>query len=89
MIEAKTVLELFEGHPERWTRHAYAMTETGNITNPKSPNAISWCLMGACTLIGVSFTPLYDLLPDGITNFNDNPNTTFDEVLDLVRKAGI
>lgn len=93
MIEAKTVLELYEGHPERWTTGEIATDTKGNSTGASDRNAVCWCLFGATFLVYGSEgsekrSKLRELTPQrDIIQFNDTH--TFDEVLDLVRKAGI
>lgn len=97
MIEAKTVLELFEGHPERWCKCQPALDKTGSPIYPTHPSAASWCLVGACHAVygfGTDATArackaikkaVGDV--DHMGEFNDTH--TFEEVLEVVRKAGV
>lgn len=91
MITANSVLELFEGHPERLTNNWFAKKHDGSFCKSTDPEAVQWCVIGACTKIGVSDLSLYnDQLirdSDGIVNFI--ATHTFDEVLDLLRRAGV
>lgn len=91
-----TVLELFEGHPERWTQCTCARNASGGITGINSDEATRWCLVGAIKLVyGKRFPKPTDILREiipgevGITKFNDSPSTTFDMVLEKVKEAGI
>lgn len=93
----KTVLDLFDGHPERWIRRITAKDKHGQVTYGGSPEACSWCLLGAIYEIYPYHEvdnikqKLYNQLGNDspIVHFNDSMDTTFDMVVDLVRKAGV
>src|SRR5687767_14058754 len=104
-----TVLELFEGHPERWTQcgNMYATMEDKPIpleevlANPDKP--CKCCLFGAYYLVyGELFTQTNSFKiwqkvkahfnttsSQVVFDWNDAPDRTFEEVLELVRKLGI
>lgn len=48
---AQQLLDFYQDDPARWTRRALARDKWQNMTNPLSPDAASWCLVGAlkCT----------------------------------------
>jgi hypothetical protein len=84
----KQVRELLSD-PNRWTKHYYARRADGKETDPLSPDAVSFCLLGACAKLGVDSTPLYDNLNVGVAEFNDK--VTHEQVLaflDEVINAG-
>jgi hypothetical protein len=99
MIESKfkTVLELYEGHPERWTQGVMARDSGGDRTCVLSEFATQWCLVGALRLVygltSKKYDPAWQKLKrvigeDSYTAmFNDEH--TFEEVLEVVRKAGV
>lgn len=99
-----TVLELFKDHPERWIKHALATqgsesTELYHRVNPLDPSARCWCLGGAImhcyvdhVAQAIAFGKAMDLLPQGwatIAKFNDRPETTFEDIMSIVKRAGI
>jgi hypothetical protein len=52
MTPARTVVELFTGHPERWTKGALSRTPTGKSVGVSRAlevrfDTASWCLYGA------------------------------------------
>lgn len=47
MSEPKTIVELFDGKPERWTQGPPARDENGLATDLRSMKAVRWCLWGA------------------------------------------
>lgn len=101
MIEPKpkTVLELFEGHPERWIKRGGALDETGDSCWGKFDRAVKFCLYGACKYIydptykleqrPKEITRLYNSINDSVVEWNDAPERTFEEVLAKVKELGI
>lgn len=83
--------------PANWTKHAPARDSDGCLVDPKNSHATCWCTVGAF----YSVTPDYDdflktvkfvntILPDvyeKISDFNDHPETTHDQVLSLFDRA--
>ena len=43
-----SVVELFQGHPERWTQTATARRADGTETEADDPQAVSFCIVGGC-----------------------------------------
>lgn len=93
-----SVLELYEGHPERWTQGINARDVNGHsVTYPCNPTAVSWCLLGAIGFVSQATTNSHAMTEKVraiigsvyVTQFNDDPKRTFEEVLDVVRRAGI
>lgn len=89
VVEA--VIELFEGHPERWTKDAYARTENGNVIGPREDNAVSWCLLGAFDKFGdqsttndITYLLSRLVRAKGSVDFNDDPNTTFEDFMNAL-----
>jgi hypothetical protein len=86
--------------PARWTRHALARRAGGSSCAPTDPEAASWCLLGARAYISTStaakaagYTAMLEVvfsLPPGfnrVADWNDAPNRTHAEVLDLLDRA--
>lgn len=97
MSEPTTVLELFSDE-SKWNKRATALDERGKQTLISGPDAKSWCLLGAIEKVyGLRYNAirgrLLEVLPlkycNDLIDFNDSPLTTFQDVIDLVTKAGI
>lgn len=82
----RTVLELYEGYPERWCQGI-----------SRSAGGARCCLMGALNFVyGYPRGEWYDSLSQAMVEFGHimtvsrfNDTHTFDEVLALVRRAGV
>jgi hypothetical protein len=91
----KTVLELFEGHPERWVKGSEARSEYGHMCRPTHKAAVCWCLVGALSFVYRNEVEHWQAMRrvfqfvKSIRTWNDDSNRTFDELLDLVRRAGV
>lgn len=89
----KSVLELFDGHPERWTKYVYNKDANGS-PYVSDNNAVCWCLSGAMIYI-YGNNKRWELMEKHETNgfnfvcFNDNSKTTFEDVLNKVRELNI
>lgn len=92
----KTVLALYENHPERWLQGTNARNKWFEKCRPNDPAACRWCLYGAILLIyrqnsvalhKVKMVLLDHGMSDNITGYNDSAN--FEEILNLVKEAGI
>lgn len=82
--------------PDRWTKGAYARDINGAIVDCQSGHAACWCLDGAVHRCYPSLTEkanMLDLLDTAIghqaTTWNDAPERTHAEVLELVTRLGI
>lgn len=94
--EPQTVKELFKGHPERWTRKAFARNPADIEVLSDSSSAVKWCLGGACLKVyGLDKACLIFGQIRGYTNFptvgkyNDNPKTTFEDIMKVVEELNI
>lgn len=93
-----TVADLL-ANPDRWGQGHAAMDPTGNDVDIASKDACRWCLMGAIELLYPDqFVEKCDAITaclrargwiDGIIGYNDEPTRTYDEIMDLVREAGV
>lgn len=92
-----TVFDLFNGHPERWTKGVDARDAAGNEVSPKSEIAACFCVYGAiefvygnysrCERASNKFARLIDC---GLVSiWQDDPSTTFDMMLAKVKESGI
>jgi hypothetical protein len=87
----KSVVELFEGHPERWIKGAYYgyRDEDGRVHIWQYKNANCWCLDGAIREIhGADLAEELIRKIDTVC-FNDAPERTFEEVLAKCKELGI
>lgn len=98
----RKIKELFSD-PERWIKYAFAKDKNYNITKPLSEDAYCFCLTGAIDYIckdtddiyyqGHSYLRLIFSITVGkeygnsIINWNDNPNTTHNDLLNLIDKT--
>jgi hypothetical protein len=92
----RSVRELLSD-PRKWTRGSIARTAENTETHPRSPNAASWCLVGAaeaCAPDRVSYWAARSALVaeisrrapgTGIPRFNDT--ATHEEVLAVIEGA--
>jgi hypothetical protein len=98
MIEAfilKRIRHLLSD-PARWTRGEMARSMFGAPTDPAGPNATCWCVMGAIHhetkddpfLSGSVYQILrVQLQGRAVSEFNDDPTTTHDDLILLIDKA--
>lgn len=91
-----TVYDLFNGHPERWSKGSFALDHKGIPVSPDSLDAVRWDLLGAIRLLYPRCQKqiLHRLGFDNrmwmqALSFNDAPSTTFDMMLAKVKEAGI
>lgn len=100
----KTILELYENHPERWTQRVNARTEKwGEVCRASDPRACRWCLWAAISYIyGMHSTKFFDsyyklqitlgtygLWGTDIVGYNDSSDRNHQEIVNLVREAGV
>ncbi len=98
MKKPTTVLELLSD-PKSWIRYHWAQDSSGNPVHHNSPHATCWCLDGAIMHIYGGDDEYEDMVDDvsdkireevgGIICFNDKHNTTHDDIIRVVRKAGV
>ena len=81
-----------------WTQKVYARDERGYSVPPSELVAKSWCLLGAISVVAMSWGPKYysstfgklveNLELNGTVNkWNDHPDRTQGEVVALLREA--
>ena len=90
--EGRTLIE------KGWTQEKFARDADGDAVLAKSPRACAWCAEGALyaveknfLAVGEAISLLDDLAKDqeydSACDFNDHPDTTREDVLDLYNKA--
>lgn len=74
-----------------WTQKWFARDAAGDVCNSSSPNAVCWCVIGACHATGIpDDTIAYMARTQKIAylpRWNDAPDRTQAEVLALFDKA--
>lgn len=88
--------QLFD-KPEKWTKGAFAKNAKGEGVIPDHPTATSWCLSGGlshCYGDGPLSTDIYhrivkELNVPFISNWNDEPETTFDDIRNVITKLDL
>lgn len=87
----KTVVELFEGHPERWIQNSAYTTDDGKFLPMEE--CTRFCIAGAIEFIYGANERSYNLVNHSMSNsifgWNDAPERTFEEVLEKCKKLGI
>ena len=86
LVKARTLVE------KGWTQGAFAKDDYGYIVKSTDPKACSWCATGAIQAVLPKNVPFSDYtalltVPNGIVLFNDNLNTTKEDVLKVFDKA--
>jgi hypothetical protein len=88
--DLRAMLALYS-EPENWTQGTYARDHQGNPKSPESEEACSWCLSGAGYCVPGDPWPriafLRSLIGGPLTNWNDAPERTFEDVIALLDKA--
>jgi hypothetical protein len=91
--------EFFKGHRERWTRGTLARNKQGEEVTPLSRSAIRFCLIGATHKLYGDDRAVLDALRAEVARrdgsgwlvllgaFNDH--ASFDELLDVIKSAGV
>lgn len=96
------LLRLFSGHLERWTRNAFVRDQDDNECEIRSPKAAKFCVVGGTILVYPATGSSDDhfrtlkrardkLFPRfrgaSLAHWNDHPDTTFDDVIRVVKAA--
>ena len=99
--ECKTVEELLGAGPERWTKGESFQDAEGNrwtLDEHKKGEPVCFCVEGAISYIYGSRQGMVQsallivknlILVNAICEWNDAPERTYEEVMSIVRKAGI
>ena len=69
----------------KWCKEHNAVDAQGNSVYHGSEEAVKWCLLGAFLKCGL-IPELGQIINVDITEFNDDPSTTFQDVLEVIRK---
>lgn len=84
--------ELFTDE-SKWTKGSYARDQDGLTVDPQNDKAVCWCFRGAMYKIGFnihSLTHIFEkLFPDGVMDWNDAPERTFEDIKKLVEELDI
>ena len=86
--------------PGKWTQGAGARSGNGGVVLGSDVTAVCWCVIGA---IGKCYPSNAESLAamhkvwlelnkngfDGIANWNDDPGRTYEEVVEVLRKADV
>lgn len=90
------VLDLLSD-PGKWTQGSYGKTSKGTDTWGNDPNAVSFCLLGAIQRVtnDRSASSLFMFISqltskierENIVKFNDDPNTTHEDVVLFLKTA--
>jgi len=89
------IQELFSNDRSRWTKEVCARDINGAEVNFYDDSAVCWCLLGASAkCYGIDFE--YDIYNKitakvgcDVSDWNDAPGRTFEEVKDLVEELDI
>jgi hypothetical protein len=89
--------------PEKWTKGAYARDEEGVSISCKSPEAVQFCSLGAIERCYPNNPfPIMNKLDAvikskygneerryGLVTFNDAPETTYEQVIEVLKEADV
>jgi hypothetical protein len=84
--------------PEKWTKGAFARDSKGDPVDPVSPEAVCWCIEGALQKCYPNYDDrweavYYRLLEvrkyGGIIFWQDNPERTYEEVIEVLKLADV
>lgn len=87
----RTLVELFEGHPERWNQEACFLDDKRKASIKEE--GVSCCLRGGLILLEthkdfyIKESLITEEVKRSVTSFNDS--STFEEVLALVKKLNL
>lgn len=96
-------LQKLFSNSKRWTKGAEARSKTGRSVDPKSRQAVCWCLSGAITKCYSNWSERIRVFakvasfmragvmyaPYFIANFNDRPQTTIAQIRKIVKRANV
>mgnify|MGYP001417778115 CR=1 FL=1 len=96
MSKPTTLTEFFDS-PERWTQGAYAKNADGEPCNSLDDKAVCFCLLGAINYVYgdarstqiVKKLKNADITINRVGPWNDSQDRTFDEIVDLCKRAGV
>lgn len=84
-------------NPNRWCKHATALSATGKRIHPQSKKAVQWCLTGAIAKCSDTSDQQHLIMSDlhcnlrtsypqfgSLIEFNDDPHTTFLDIRTLL-----
>lgn len=89
--------------PEAWTKRRFAKAADGSAVTVMSDQAVCWCLRGAvykcyanqddCDLVEDKLQEAMQKLKGdeyhSLTHFNDDPKTTYADILDVCEAADV
>lgn len=79
-----------------WTKEAYARDAEHTVCEPDAPQAVCFCVLGACTKVSVEMghNPIYHFLEEirragygDVPTYNDDPDRTKEDILGLCDKV--
>lgn len=95
-----TLLDIFTSK-DKWTKGFYARDKYGQKCFEGSTDATCYCILGAIKKVYYGLpvevdnkleTALKKLHPNSSGNyvhFNDDPKTTFEDIIELIKEAGV
>lgn len=99
-IKVTGVLDILSD-PSKWCKESLAKDINGFVTDIYSVDAYSFCITGAFRKVNChneKWKPFKRLIIskyperiniDIVPSFNDHPDTTFEEVVELIKEAGL
>lgn len=101
MKRPKTIVELFQNHPERWLQRCNSRNRFGERVRPSDPSARCWCLFGAaCYIYPLGASEIIRKLErvlglyygkefSSTVEYNDRPECTVNDIIAVAREAGV
>jgi hypothetical protein len=81
--------------PEKWTRRAFARSNTGEKLLASDSTAVCWCVLGAILVcydyekVSDKQTDIEDEVGRCISKWNDDPSVTYEDVIAVFKKLDI
>lgn len=91
---ALKIYELLDS-PDKWTKDCTARDIKGDCVTPTDINATCWCLLGAVHKVyGDAYAKrvenlIWNYLDGAISEFNDDPTTTYEDIIKLVKELDV
>ena len=78
---------------DKWLKNSQAKNDKGRVVEPNSPDACSWCLVGALRKVCGSDFHTYNVVYLALaqrtdkallTSFNDSTDTTYNDIINFI-----
>ena len=89
MKDSDKLLRAAELVERGWCKGALARTEDGRVIGTLEVGAASFCVLGACDVVGVDTYDVWDVLPVAPDRWNDERSRTQDDAICALHAAAV